>query len=365
MQLNPQTAKLPIFYVYAYCDSRIKFNKYVHGCYFEFLPFYIGKGKNKRWMDHLSESKKIRSKVGHKVYKIRKLESINSLKIVKLKIGIINDEAVSLEKLLIKFFGKRVDRSGILVNISDGGDNPILFGEANGFYGKKHSQDTLDKIIVKYKLWYYSLSAEDKKAFNKKKGERTSIAWKSFSIDKLNTLYQKRRDTRLINRLKNDPDYLIKKTKKEEIYKLYKIEKEEKRLAKFNRFSLAKLTLEDRSSWYKENRSGDKNPNWGKGDNIKNENNPIAKCYKITIGIWTFIVHGRRKQFGKEFKQYFKCNDPLRGKTFQQIYSIFDEEIIPQESYPDNWIIYKDASSFERLKNEKFTKHKNYGQRRD
>ena len=137
----------PGFYVYAYLRQ-------------DGTPYYIGKGKKKRaWDKHNSIS-------------LPK----NNKKIVIMEKNLTEIGAFALERFYIKWYGRKNDKSGILRNLTDGGqggdtishhpniekikkniseknsgkNNPMYgskrFGEKNPFYGKKHSEETKIKI---------------------------------------------------------------------------------------------------------------------------------------------------------------------------------------------------------------------------
>lgn len=107
------------------------------------LPFYIGKGKNKRDLSTYRNRfwKNIANKHGYVAKRV--------------KDNLTEQQAWDLEKELIKFYGKLIDGSGCLSNISDGGE---------GAAGTRHTQETKNKwsIIKKGK----SLSIEHKLAIS-------------------------------------------------------------------------------------------------------------------------------------------------------------------------------------------------------
>jgi hypothetical protein len=112
---------MTIYYVYAYLRE-------------DSTPYYIGKGKGDRAYDN-SDHKK------HGIY----LPEDRS-RIVILKEELSNQEALDLEARLIKQYGRKDLGTGILYNKTDGGVNPILYGNSNGMTGKKHSEETLAAI---------------------------------------------------------------------------------------------------------------------------------------------------------------------------------------------------------------------------
>jgi hypothetical protein len=107
------------FYVYKYIRSKNS----KHGP--AGSPYYIGKGCGKRaW-----------SIKGHRIK-----PPVNTDNIIFISTGISNEEALCLEKSLIKQYGRIDLGTGCLWNMTDGGDNPP------GMKGKHHSAKSKTKM---------------------------------------------------------------------------------------------------------------------------------------------------------------------------------------------------------------------------
>lgn len=103
-----------------------------HGPY---APFYIGKGKGSRATAHLRYSK---TETTHKSAIVRKL--FHDLGIVPfsiLRMGLTENEAFEWERLYISIYGRESNNTGVLTNLTDGGD---------GASGAKHSALTKRKM---------------------------------------------------------------------------------------------------------------------------------------------------------------------------------------------------------------------------
>ena len=149
------------YYAYVY--------KYPNG-----TPFYFGKGTGKRILKHLWDAKAGRNLHSFNIRVIRKLLENNEHPIIEKIIDNIDQEfAVLIEQEAIQKYGRRDIKTGILVNMTSGGDGAInlsdetkkrmykpkteeerkkqslrMKGKNNPFYGKKHTKESIDKIIA-------------------------------------------------------------------------------------------------------------------------------------------------------------------------------------------------------------------------
>jgi hypothetical protein len=107
------------------------------------MPFYVGKGKNRRCYQHLSDTMKTsRNKrlTGH-ILKLR-AKGIEPV-ILKVQENMTEKYAYDLEELEIRKYGRiGYDEGGILFNFYLANKPVPKYGELNSFYGRTHSEDT-------------------------------------------------------------------------------------------------------------------------------------------------------------------------------------------------------------------------------
>jgi hypothetical protein len=152
------------YYVYIYFDTR-KPGRYVYDNYiFDYEPFYIGKGKDKRYYYHIKESykKTVHTPNANKIRKIRNITGDNPI-IIKIESLLSEEKAFEIEKKFIRLIGRKDLSNGPLLNLTDGGDGfsniirkPItpegrenlskamksaMQGDRNHMYGKKGKEN--------------------------------------------------------------------------------------------------------------------------------------------------------------------------------------------------------------------------------
>jgi group I intron endonuclease len=112
-------------------------------------PYYIGKGKGRRaFLKHIRQNR-------------TNLKPKDKNKILILKKNLNEEQAIKHEKYMIAVFGRKDLGTGILRNMTNGGDgiegyshtqktknklSKVFIGKKNPFYGKKHSPETLEKM---------------------------------------------------------------------------------------------------------------------------------------------------------------------------------------------------------------------------
>ena len=168
-----------IFYTYIYLDPR-KFGVYEYGNYkFDAEPFYVGKGKDDRYLFYIHEAKSHSIKyVGNKhiYYKIKKILKVGLEPIIlKIEENLFEQSALDLEIWTIWAIGRSDLKLGPLTNLTVGGDGlsgQILSdehkrklsvahkGKNNPFFGHTHTAASIE-IISKKSSKTYQVSFPD------------------------------------------------------------------------------------------------------------------------------------------------------------------------------------------------------------
>lgn len=133
--------RVNIFYVYIYLDPRkpgehIYFDdKLKLEVKFDYEPFYVGKGQNKRSTDHLRSGNL--KKNSYKNNKIKKIiqKTEEQPEIITFKENLFEKEALNLERQLVALIGRYDLKKGPLANLTDAGDGP-----------QNRSKETREKI---------------------------------------------------------------------------------------------------------------------------------------------------------------------------------------------------------------------------
>lgn len=181
------------YYVYEYIDPKTN------------IPFYVGKGKNDRYLYHL---KNLNDNTNlHKVNKIKKILSEGGEPIIKLvKTGLTETQSFDFEKKLIEKYGRIDLENGSLVNLSDGGEgqsgwipsgtykakmSELSKGCNNGMFGKKHNEETKNKIREKSTGRKFTILTKKKMSENKM-GKNNSFYGKKHKKETIELIRQKK-----------------------------------------------------------------------------------------------------------------------------------------------------------------------------
>lgn len=131
-----------MFYIYAYCDPRYVSEVYQYQDFvFPCKPFYIGKGKDRRYRQHLQNCMLSDNSIkSNTILKIKK-EGLEP-NIIKIYTDLDEKTAFEFERNLILYFGRLDIGTGILTNFTNGGE---------GFSGFIFTDDTKKKMSEKAK----------------------------------------------------------------------------------------------------------------------------------------------------------------------------------------------------------------------
>ncbi|MDB2099827.1 NUMOD3 domain-containing DNA-binding protein [Clostridium paraputrificum] len=237
--------------------------------------------------------------------------------------NLIEEDAYKKEIELIDFY--RTNSNFRLTNINDGGEgNPFpkgelnprygrgyeIVGEKNPFYGKKHS-DRIRKILSEKAS---KRTGEKNSFYNRRHSEFTKrlIGEKAkirFSIKENNPMYGKKHseESRRKMSLANTGRTLSLEHRR----------KISETLKKNNfgkaHFNLGRKHSDETRKLYSLTRKGENNPNWGNGDKIKGEKNPMYGKRHSEETRRKMSERAKNKRFNCKCK---KCKRNFKGKAW-------------------------------------------------
>jgi len=110
------------YYIYVYLDTRKKSkNIFSETISFDYEPFYVGKGRNKRYRQHLMPCGKGYNRLRDSII-TKILDEGKEPIIIKVYDGLSEEDALIKEEELITLIGRRDLCLGTLSNLTDGGD---------------------------------------------------------------------------------------------------------------------------------------------------------------------------------------------------------------------------------------------------
>lgn len=212
------------YYIYIYLDPRKPGEFTYNDLNFKFEPFYVGKGTDKRYMDHIWE---LKQDVYNKIRKgkIKHIFQEGLEPIIEFVYFEIEEDALKLEIEYIKKIGRINTNTGPLSNLTDGGDglsseylknihwtperrkkkSESQIGENNAMFGRsfydcwivKYGKEDADKKLVAFK---------EKQKNNSKNNLFTNQEKKSIKehlIEKFGQDYYKEWEENLSNKRRN------------------------------------------------------------------------------------------------------------------------------------------------------------------
>jgi hypothetical protein len=210
------------YYVYALLDSTKKgIYEYGDDLYFEYEPFYIGKGIKDRIKTTLY------SKEG--AFKNNKIKKITrnggTVIVIKLFENLENEESYTLESLIIKKIGRRDLKIGPLVNKTDGGDgrrNPITTEETKRKISKTKKEQALSiPHTTETKKFLREINKGEKNPMWGKTHSDEIKETQSLRVSGLNhPMYGKKHNIETIDKIKKSRNSAIDQEKMNELSRL-------------------------------------------------------------------------------------------------------------------------------------------------
>lgn len=157
------------YYVYAYLRAS------------DNTPYYIGKGKNKRFLQR------------HDGVSVPKDKS----KIVFLETNLTDVGSLALERRYIRWYGRKDNNTGILRNLTDGGDGGCGYRHTKEhkkyiskiLKGRKHSFESIQKIKEKRKKQVFSKEHMDAFKYSRKNKPLTEEHKQKISVGHIGILH--------------------------------------------------------------------------------------------------------------------------------------------------------------------------------
>lgn len=154
-----------MYYVYIILNPTRSWDEVVNDQHIQQEPLYVGKGTRKRHLTHFKAAKRITKLTSkNNTYKNIKLMEIARLGLEPEYIqytGLTEAGAFSLEKQLIAHFGRRDLGTGILANLTDGGDGISNISDETRKRMSDSHKGQMPSNIEQFRNWHKNLTAEE------------------------------------------------------------------------------------------------------------------------------------------------------------------------------------------------------------
>lgn len=138
-------------YIYIILDITIPGEWFYKDLKFDYKPIYVGMGSGRRYEYHFATNLR-KNESNYTKFNIIKKHILDGNKPISIKIydKLSREDAKVIEKEIIKHFGKKIDGSGILTNIADGGEEtPCNKIGGENIHSKKVYQYNIDGTFIK------------------------------------------------------------------------------------------------------------------------------------------------------------------------------------------------------------------------
>lgn len=175
--------------------------------------FYVGKGTGNRCKQHLTDKKEYASNKRLNGYIRNLIENNTPPIIIKIAENLTEEYAYELEELEIKKYGRvGFEDEGILLNILDSGRPPKLKGENHPWWGRKHTEESKQKISKTKKEQHANGTVIVRRGYKHSEETKEKNRQKHLGKKQSQETIQKRINTRKNNK-KKQTDYQKQKAR--------------------------------------------------------------------------------------------------------------------------------------------------------
>ena len=162
------------YYVYIYLDPRKPGHYEYEDLCFLYEPFYVGKGKNGRYLEHIGieylKSDTLKTRKIKKILEKYKIDDFINY-IVKIKHFDDESECFEYEKMCINNIGRMIKKEGPLVNILEGGEGGGGENSSGYIYVSKEVRIKIVDMYIREKMYMIDIG----KIFNLNESKIKSV----------------------------------------------------------------------------------------------------------------------------------------------------------------------------------------------